>query len=67
MVRTDYPTIRVSSKRWKTAESIQSRETQGILFVRTVIRSDIMRFSDTVRLPIDREVRNKPLAEMQAA
>ena len=40
----------------------RSRETLGILFVRTAIRLDIMRYLATVRLPIDRKVKNEPLA-----
>lgn len=62
-VRTDYPTIRVSSKKWKTAEFTQLRATPGILFVRTAIRLGIMRYSAMVRLPIDRKVKNEPLAK----
>ncbi len=52
----------VSSKRWKTAEFTRSRATPGILFVRTAIRLGIMRYSATVRLPIDRNAKNEPLA-----
>lgn len=37
-------------------------ETLGILFVRTAIRLGIMRYSATVRLPIDRNAKNEPLA-----
>ena len=60
--RTDYLTIRISSKKWKTEEFTRSRATPGILFVRTAIRLDIMRYSATVRLPIDRKEKNEPLA-----
>lgn len=46
-------------QRWKTAEFTRSRATPGILFVRTAIRLDIMRYSAMVRLPIDRKVKKR--------
>ena len=61
-VRTDYPTHTGIVQKVENAEFTRSRATPGILFVRTAIRLGIMRYSATVRLPIDRNAKNEPLA-----